>query len=78
MDLALDLGVDGETIHGEGGEQVKAWIQQNYLKVDVYYKSLNVRRVRQSALYSVSYSLKHNIRSNSSATCFCLSFCFVC
>ena len=38
----------------EAKQKAKDWIQQNYLKVDVYYKSLNVRRVKQSPQFTVS------------------------
>ncbi len=52
-DLALELGFDEDEVYDTGTNEVfKDRIQQNYLKVDVYFQTLNVREVKQSKKYS--------------------------
>lgn len=40
----------------ENRMKVKAGIQRDYLKAEVYFKSLNVKVVNQTAKYSVLFS----------------------
>lgn len=59
QDLAIEFGYTEDLKTEEGKAKAKAKIQKDNLKVDVYFKSLNVKLVNQTATYSVisCYSL---------------------
>ena len=54
-DLATDLGYGEDLKTAEGKAKAKANIQKDNLKVEIYFKSLNVKLVNQTATYSVNY-----------------------
>ena len=53
--MAISLKEINETIgrHSEEGEKARVGIQQDYARVDVYYQTLNVKRIEQSSVISV-------------------------
>ena len=61
IDMALDLGYPESLFHGNSGlkqAQLKEEIEQDYAKVDVYYKTLNVKKIRQLPAISVTIFYK--------------------
>lgn len=62
--MALDLGYDisNKDIKGKDALETKAKIQENYARVDVYFQTLNVKSIVQSALYPVRlHCAKHEV-----------------
>ncbi len=54
----MDLGYDRiKVFDAFYNEKLKAEIQHNYLKVNIYFQTLNVREIEQTPKYSVSLEL---------------------
>ena len=53
--LATDLGYTIDNAQGPEGQKIKDDIQQDYLKMDIFYQTLNVKSISQSAKYPVSF-----------------------
>ena len=53
--LDLDIGWSREDLEGDGvkSQDAQTTIQQNYVKADIYYQTLNVRAIREEKKYSV-------------------------
>ena len=53
--MAISLKEIDDTIERQSkeGEKAKVEIQQDYARVDVYYQTLNVKRIEQSSVISV-------------------------
>ena len=53
--MALDLGydIDRKDTKGPKALETKASIQENYVRVDIYFQTLNVKSIVQSPLYPV-------------------------
>ena len=56
--LAKDLEYDVSDAQGPEGQKIKTQIQQDYLKMDIFYQTLNVKSISQSAKYPVSSKQK--------------------
>ena len=55
QDLALALDFDEEDVYDSlYNAKIRSEIQGNYLKVDVYFQTLNVRQIVQAKKYTVS------------------------
>ena len=52
--LAKDLDYTIEDSQGPEGQKIKDDIQQDHLKMDIFYQTLNVKSISQSAKYPVS------------------------
>ena len=54
-DLAMDMGYSSQDVVDQGprGTEIKAEVQEDYSKVEVYYQTLNVQSIIQEAKYSV-------------------------
>ena len=50
-------------------EKAKNFIQQDYARVDIYYQTLNVKDIKQSAVIGVSVSQKFRDCSIKNETC---------
>ena len=53
--LAKDLDYTISDTQGPEAQKIKIQIQQDYLKMDIFYQTLNVRSISQSAKYPVSF-----------------------
>jgi len=54
-DLALDLGFKPfELVHPDLSSKLKKGLQNNFIRVNVYFESLEVRTITQKAKYNVS------------------------
>ena len=53
--LAEDIGYERSVIKARGAEAlaIKSLIQEDFVKADVYFQTLNVRAIKQEAKYSV-------------------------
>ena len=49
------MGLDVDNTQGPEGQKIKTKIQQDYLKMDIFYQTLNVKSISQSAKYPVSF-----------------------
>ena len=55
VDLAVDFGYEiTDEMDLTAKELIQKSIQEGYTKVDVYFQTLNVKSILQSALYPVS------------------------
>lgn len=57
-DLALELGYDAATVLADGPEAagIRESIQQEFVKADIYFQTLNIQTIEQTAKYAVSSS----------------------
>ena len=64
--MANSLGYElkREDSKGPEGDKVKAKIQQDYARVDIYYQTLDVKLIRQIPVISVRIFLFDQIISN--------------
>ena len=56
--LAKDLEYTITDTQGPESQKIKETIQQDYLKMDIFYQTLNVKSISQSAKYPVSTKLQ--------------------
>ena len=58
MLFASDLGYPSSDLVGGGPKQdmIKQRIQEDFVKADVYFQTLNVQTIRQEKKYSVSFT----------------------
>ena len=54
--LAEDLGYDTSNLVGPQAETIKAAIQNDYARLDVFYQTLNVKAIEQSPKISVRFN----------------------
>ena len=60
VDLAIDFGYEiTDEMDLTVKEIIQKSIQEDYTKVDVYFQTLNVKSIIQSALYPVSQNFKN-------------------
>lgn len=54
-DFAIDVGYSADTLTARGpkAEEIKTSIQEDFVRADVFFQSLNVRSIMQSPKYSV-------------------------
>ncbi len=54
-DLAIDAGYDQEYIEARGPKatEIKEKVQEEFVKLEVYFQSLNVQTITQTAKYTV-------------------------
>ncbi len=69
--LALENDFDESEVFGDStiAQYLRSEIQQNYLKVEVYFQTLNVREIREMKKYTVSTREKMSL-SNCWYTCY--------
>ena len=55
--MAIELGYEAALIEANGPKaaEIKAAIQEDFARADIYYQTLNVQSIIQSAKYSVNY-----------------------
>ena len=51
--LALESGFDSEDVNSDQTTILRQEIQQNYLKVEAYFQTLNVREITEIKKYTV-------------------------
>lgn len=58
----MDLGHEQKTLNAKGAEalEIKASIQQNLVKAEVYYQTLNVQSITQKKKYTVRVQIRRN------------------
>lgn len=60
MLFALDMGYPSSDILTGGPKQdlIKQYIQEDFVKADIYFQTLNVQTIKQEKKYSVSKASK--------------------
>ena len=55
MNLAIELGYEESVVMANGPKaaEIKSEIQEDFARADIYYQTLNVQSIIQSAKYSV-------------------------
>ena len=53
--LAEDLGYDASNLKGPQAATIKAAIQNDYARLDIFYQTLNVKAIEQSPKISVRF-----------------------
>jgi hypothetical protein len=57
----MDMGYDETMLFTPGPmqDQIQAYVQQDFVKVDVYYQTLNVQTISQDKKYTVRFYMRY-------------------